>query len=105
MIFLKRAVSAVYSAPYLPGLSSMMLIWAIWSLRLLCYNCELSALLSVIDMCNYRELLLGLSTNVNHPSVYLDLSNNDMRSEGGMVLGSCVANLQNVKGLDLSDNG
>ena len=56
-------------------------------------------------MCNYRELLLGLSTNVNHPSVYLDLSNNDMRSEGGMVLGSCVANLQNVKGLDLSDNG
>lgn len=53
----------------------------------------------------YRELLLGLSANVYQLSVSLDLSSNDMKAEGGMVLGSCVANLNNIHGIDLSDNG
>ncbi|KAF6031886.1 LRRC16A [Bugula neritina] len=68
--------------------------------------------LSKLNMSNTRlpapalkDLLTGLSSNVNKPLVYLDLSCNDLRSEGGMVLGSCVANLQNIHGLDLSDNG
>lgn len=52
-----------------------------------------------------RELLLGLSANVNKPSVHVDLSNNDMKADGGLVLGGCVANLANVHGIDLSDNG
>mgnify|MGYP001792188359 CR=1 FL=1 len=60
-----------------------------------------------MDWVSYdcRELLLGLSTNVNRPSVSLDLSCNDMRSEGGLILGGCIAELQNVHGIDLSDNG
>lgn len=49
--------------------------------------------------------MLGLSANVNQPAVHVDLSNNDMKSEGGLVLGGCVANLKNIHGLDLSDNG
>lgn len=49
--------------------------------------------------------MLGLSANVNQPAVHVDLSNNEMKTEGGMVLGSCVANLKNIQGLDLSDNG
>ena len=52
-----------------------------------------------------RELMLGLSANVNQPAVHVDLSCNDMKSEGGLVLGGCVANLKNIHGLDLSDNG
>ncbi|XP_067947665.1 F-actin-uncapping protein LRRC16A-like isoform X6 [Watersipora subatra] len=52
-----------------------------------------------------KEMFLGLAANVNKPSVDLDLSNNEMKSEGGMVLGGCVASLRNIHGLDLSDNG
>lgn len=65
----------------------------------LCHNCLILAILC------WRELLLGLSANVNRPSVNVNLSCNEMKSEGGLVLGGCIAELQNVHGLDLTDNG
>ncbi|XP_060062725.1 F-actin-uncapping protein LRRC16A-like, partial [Ylistrum balloti] len=52
-----------------------------------------------------RELLLGLASNIHLSGVHLDLSSNDLMSQGATVLESCLSNIKCLKSLDLSNNG
>ncbi|XP_021349127.1 F-actin-uncapping protein LRRC16A-like isoform X10 [Mizuhopecten yessoensis] len=52
-----------------------------------------------------RELLLGIGSNINLSAVHLDLSSNELMSQGASVLESCIGNIACLKSLDLSNNG
>ncbi|XP_069112477.1 F-actin-uncapping protein LRRC16A-like isoform X2 [Argopecten irradians] len=52
-----------------------------------------------------RELLLGIASNIHLSGLHLDLSGNDLMSQGSTVLESCVSNVACLRSLDLSNNG
>ena len=49
--------------------------------------------------------MLGLASNRNIKSLHCDLSSNDFGAAGAHVMGSCVAGITSITGLDISNNG
>ncbi|KAK6185442.1 hypothetical protein SNE40_007675 [Patella caerulea] len=52
-----------------------------------------------------RELLLGVASNRHIDNLHLDLSNNDLGSQGAQNIGDTIANIINISSLDISNNG
>ncbi|XP_043088842.1 F-actin-uncapping protein LRRC16A [Puntigrus tetrazona] len=52
-----------------------------------------------------KALLLGLACNTNLRDVSLDISSCELRSAGSQILEGCIAEIPNITGLDISDNG
>ncbi|XP_048748986.2 F-actin-uncapping protein LRRC16A-like isoform X4 [Ostrea edulis] len=51
-----------------------------------------------------KEMLLGIACNMHIKNLHLDLSSNDLQSQGGQVLGSCIGNISSITSLDISNN-
>ncbi|XP_050395168.1 F-actin-uncapping protein LRRC16A isoform X3 [Patella vulgata] len=70
------------------------------------------AVLEHLDLSNcklppeaVRELLLGVASNRHIDNLHLDLSNNDLGSQGAQNIGDTIANIINISSLDISNNG
>ena len=50
-------------------------------------------------------MLLGLTNNQNLSGVHVDLSSNELRNPGAMVLEAVIGYLHNISSLDISNNG
>lgn len=50
-------------------------------------------------------MLLGLACNEIATDIALDLSNNELKSHGALVLESCLPGIRCLCSLDISDNG
>ena len=51
-----------------------------------------------------RELLLGFASNCHLKDLDLDLSSNDLGSQGAQVIANCITNIKCIGRLDISNN-
>ena len=51
-----------------------------------------------------RELLLGIASNRHLKDLDLDLSSNELGSQGAHIIASCISNIQCLGRLDISNN-
>ncbi|ESO83066.1 hypothetical protein LOTGIDRAFT_223005, partial [Lottia gigantea] len=70
------------------------------------------AVLEHIDLSNtklppepLKEMLLGINANRHINNVHLDLSNNELQSQGSQNIAVTINNIDNITSLDLSNNG
>ena len=48
---------------------------------------------------------MGIASNSHIKAIDLDLSSNDLQSQGAHIIGGCLPDIQNISSLDVSNNG
>ncbi|XP_041375967.1 F-actin-uncapping protein LRRC16A-like isoform X3 [Gigantopelta aegis] len=52
-----------------------------------------------------KELLMGIASNNHMKSIEIDLSSNDLQTQGASIIGGCLPDIRNISSLDVSNNG